>query len=100
MYDRSTALMRDWYRGPCVLNHSSTSVSTRREIGCFGPGVTTVADAQKSLGRSESSAGEVARTSRSDIRRSFESCARPRTARLRLEGFRVRGSLTAVTLAG
>ena len=100
MYDRKTALLLDWYRGPCLLNHSSTSVSTRSEIGCFGVGVTTVADSQKSSGRSANSAGEVARISRSVVRRSFESFARPRRTRLRLDGFLVRGSLTAVTQAG
>ena len=92
--------MRDWYRGPWSLNHFKTSASTRSEIGSFAAGVTTVADSQKSSGKSANSAGDVARTSRSDIRRSFESWARPRTARLRLDGFLVRGSLTTVTLAG
>src|ERR1051325_3110988 len=100
MYDRKTALMRDWYRGPCSLNHSRTSASTRSEIGCLEVGVTTVADSQKSSGKSASSAGDVACTVRSDIRRSFDSCARPRATRLRLDGFLVRGSLTSITLAG
>lgn len=33
MYGRSTAFMRDWYRGPVSRKNSSTSASTRSEIG-------------------------------------------------------------------
>jgi len=38
IYARRTAFMRDWYRGPCFLNHRRTSSSTRREMGCLGDG--------------------------------------------------------------
>ena len=94
-------MIRDWYRGPCVLNHSKTSESTRREIGCFVGGSTTVASFQKSSGKSANSDGDVAWISRSDMRRSRDRSARPRWVGLLRRGcFLVRFALTAVTLSG
>jgi hypothetical protein len=77
MYDRSTAFIRDWYRGPCLLNQSRTSESTRKEIGSLPAGSTTVAPSQKSGGRSLNSGGDVAVISRSDIFRNRVRSARP-----------------------
>ena len=92
-------MIRDWYFGPCVLNHSNTSVSTRREIGCFEAGSTTVASFQNSSGKSANSGGDVAAISRSEVRRRRARSARPRRATLlRSCGFPVRFALTAVTL--
>jgi len=82
------------------LNQSSTSASTRKEIGFFVVGSTTEASAQKSSGNSASSDGDVARIVLSDIRRSLARSARPRSTRLLRDGFLVGFTLTAVTLAG
>jgi len=81
------------------LNHSNTSESTRREIGCFAAGATTVAASQKSSGKSANSDGEVALISSSDICRSRARSARPRCGGLRRAGrFFVCFTLTTITL--
>jgi hypothetical protein len=99
MNDRSTALIRDWYRGPWALNQSSTSASTRREMGCLATGSTTCASAQKSSGRARRSRGDVRRIVASDTRRRRARLARPRLAATP-DGLVVRLTLTATAHSG
>lgn len=99
MNDRSTALIRDWYLGPCDLNHFRTSASTRSEMGSLATGSTTVAEAQKSSGRFLSSRGEVRAISASGTRRRRRRSARPFRGLL-VDGLREGLTLTAVTHSG
>ena len=101
MYDRSTAFMRDWYRGPVSRKNSSTSESTRSEIGIFAAGNTGTASSQKSFGRSCNSSGDDREISASVNRRNLASFARPwlGTA-LRWEDFTIGLALTAATHSG
>jgi hypothetical protein len=101
MYERSTAFMRDWYRGPVSRKNSNTSESTRSEIGTFAAGITGTASSQKSCGRSRSSSGEDRLMSASDVRRSLASFARPCVGTaLRREDFAIGLALMATTHSG
>jgi hypothetical protein len=99
MNERSTAFIRDWYRGPWDLNQSSTSASTRREMGCFATGSTISAEAQKSSGNPRSSRGDVRSMVASETRRSRDSSARPRLGPALGRWF-VRLTLTATAHSG
>ena len=93
--------MRDWYRGPVSRKNSSTSESTRSEIGIFAAGRTGTASTQKSAGSSRSSSGDDRRISASVIRRSWAKFARPRLGlELGREDFAVRLTLTTIAHSG
>jgi hypothetical protein len=104
MYERNTAFMRDWYRGPASRKNSKTSASTLSEIGTFAVGNTGTASSQKSGGRSRSSSGAVRAISASVTRRSRARFARPAVGvcgvGLAREDFAVRLAFTTTTHSG
>jgi len=101
MYERSTAFIRVWYRGPRLRNHVNTSSSTRSDIACLPTGSTSAASAQKSSGRLASSGGEVRAMSTSRTTRSRARSARPLLGTsAALDRLAVRLALTTMTPTG